>query len=101
MVPLSETTRIDRELEEAQRDLHATLVQVNHKVESVEARLRPEAIMRRNPIALSLVAGAFGFFVGASDESRLLRWAITGVLLGAAVAVSFQGSDNGSKPTTE
>jgi phosphomevalonate kinase len=54
---LSETARLDRELEQARSDLRQTLERVNHKVEAVEARLRPTAILSSNPAILPLVAG--------------------------------------------
>jgi hypothetical protein len=39
MEPQVEAAQLDREIEEAQRDLRDMLAQVNHKVERVEARL--------------------------------------------------------------
>jgi hypothetical protein len=101
MEQLSETAWVDRELEQAQRDLRDTLEQVNHKVEQVEARLRPQAIMRSNPIALPLLAASLGFFVGSDSQSRSLRWLAIGGLLGMALAAAHRGSNNGSNTTSQ
>jgi hypothetical protein len=97
----SETDQLDRELEEAHRDLRETLEQVNHKVERVEARLHPQAIMRNNPVALPLLAGLLGFFAGSDRQPRPLRWVVIGALVGAALAAAHRGSNNGSNGTSE
>jgi hypothetical protein len=99
MEQANESARIDLELKQAQTDLRDTLNLVNHKVERVEARLRPKAIIRTNPVALSLLAGVLGYFAGSERAPRPLRWVVLGALLGAALAASHQGSDNGSKRT--
>lgn len=101
MERLSETARLDRELEQAQRDLRDTLEQVNHKVERVEARLRPQALVRSNPLALPLLAGVLGFFAGSDRQPRPLRWVAMGALLGAALAVAHRGGRNGSNGPSE
>jgi hypothetical protein len=51
MDQVNEAARIDRELEEAQRDLRRTLEQVNTKVERAGGRLRPQALIRSNTFA--------------------------------------------------
>jgi hypothetical protein len=99
MEPQNETARVDRELEQARQDLRETLEQVNLKVEAVEARLRPQVILRSNPMALSLLAGVLGFFAGSDRKMRPLRWMAIGVVLGAVLAVTHQNSDNGSNTT--
>jgi hypothetical protein len=101
MEQLSETAQIDQELEQAQRDLRETLEQVNHKVEQVEARLQPQAIMRNNPAALPLLAGLLGFLAGSDRQPRPLRWIAIGAVLGAALAAAHRGSNNGSNGTRE
>jgi|SRR6516164_920291 hypothetical protein len=97
----SETAEADRELEQAQRDLRETLEQVNHGVEQLEARLRPQAIVRNNPIALPLLAGLLGFFAGSDRQQRSLRWVAIGALLGVALAAAHRGSDNRSNGTSK
>ena len=97
----NETAQVDRELEQARDDLRETLEQVNHKVEKIEARLRPQAIMRSNPFVLPLVAGLLGFFAGSDSKLRPLRWVAAGALLGAALAAASRGSNNGSNGTSE
>ena len=101
MERLSETARLDRKLEQAQRDLRDTLEQVNHKVERVEARLRPQALVRSNPLALPLLADVLGFFAGSDRQPRPLRWVAMGALLGAALAVAHRGGKNGSNGPSE
>ncbi len=101
MEQLSETAQIDRELEQAERDLRETLEQVNLKVEEMEARLQPRAIMRNNPIVLPLLAGLLGFFAGSDRRARPLRWIAIGARLGMARAAAHQGSDHGNDGTRE
>ena len=101
MEQLSETAQVDQELEQAHRDLRETLEQVNHKVEQVEARLQPKAIMRNNPVALPLVAGLLGFLAGSDRQPRPLRWIVIGAVLGAALAAAHRGSNNGSNRTRQ
>jgi hypothetical protein len=101
MEQLSETAEIDRELEQAERDLRETLEQVNHKVEEMEARLQPRAIMRNNPVVLPVVAGLLGFFAGSDHRARPLRWIAIGALLGVALAAAHRGSNHGSDGTRE
>jgi hypothetical protein len=72
MEQLNETSRIDQELGQAQRDLRDTLEQVNHRVEQVEARFRPQAIMRRNPVAIPLLASLLGYLAGRGHQLRPL-----------------------------
>jgi hypothetical protein len=84
----SETARVDRELELAHEGLRETLEQVNQKIHRFEARLRPQAIVRRNPVALPLLAGLLGFFAGCDDEPGPLRWIIVGSLIGTALAAT-------------
>jgi hypothetical protein len=99
MEQLSETARLDRELEQAQRDLRETLEQVNHKVEQV-ALLHPQAIIRSNPVALPLAAGLLGFTAGSDGRPRQLVWVVSCVLLGAALAIAHWGSNHGSNGTS-
>jgi hypothetical protein len=101
MEQLNETAQVHRELEQARDDLRETLEQVNHKVEKVDNRLRPQAIIRRNPVALALLAGVIGFLAGSDRQPRPLRWLVMGGLLGAALAAAHRGNDNGSNGTSE
>jgi len=90
MEQLNETAQVDRELEQARDDLRDTLEQVNHKVEEVGAHLRPQAILRRNSIALALMAAVMEFFAGSDRQPRSLRWLAIGGLLGATLAATHQ-----------
>jgi hypothetical protein len=101
MAQLSETALVDRELDQARHDLRETLEQVNHKVEAIEARLRPEAILRRNRLALPLASGLIGFFAGSDRQPRPFRWLVMGAVLGVILAATHRGNDNGSDATSE
>jgi hypothetical protein len=90
----SQTARVDRELELAHEGLRETLEQVNQKIHRFEARLRPQAIVRRNPIALPLLAGLLGFLAGCDDEPGPLRWVIIGSMIGTALAATHGGTHN-------
>jgi len=101
MEPSNEAARVQQELEQAHSDLRETLEQVNHKVEEVEARLQPQAIIRRNPAALPLLAGLIGFLAGSDSHPRPLRWVALGVALGAALTAAHQRIGNGSNRTKD
>jgi hypothetical protein len=94
MDQFSETARVDRELEQAQRDLRETLEQINHKIVQVETRLQPQAIIRSNPMTLPLLAGLLGFFAGSNN--RRFRWVAIGALTTAALATTHRSSNNAS-----
>jgi hypothetical protein len=96
----SETTRVDRELEQAHLDLRETLEQVNHRIQRFEARLRPQAIVRSNPIAMPLLAGLLGFLAGCDDEPGPLRWVIIGSLMGTALAAGHRSGSSGGNGTS-
>lgn len=99
MEALNETALVDRELQLARDDLRETLEQVNHKVEAVEARLRPSAILRHNPLPLALFAGVVGFLVGSGRGLRPLRWLVIGG--GAVLAAANESDHNGSDTAIE
>jgi hypothetical protein len=96
MEQLNETVQLDREIEHARDDLRDTLEQVHHKVEEVEASLRPMEILRRNSVTLTLLAGVIGLLAGSDRQSRLLRWVAIGGLLGASLAAD-KARDNGKR----
>jgi hypothetical protein len=96
-----ETALVDRELQQARDDLRETLEQVNNKVEAVEARLRPQAILRRYPLPLALLAGAVGFLAGSDRGIRSLRWLVIGGLLGAVLAAVNESNENDSDTAIE
>jgi hypothetical protein len=93
MDQVNQAARIDRELEEAQRDLRRTLEQVNTKVERAGGRLRPHAIIRSNTFALACLAAVLGYFAGSEDRPPRLRWLAIGVLFGSALVASEQFGD--------
>jgi hypothetical protein len=95
MDTLDQMARVDQELEQAQRDLRDTLEQVNHKVEQVEAKFNPLALIRNNPVSLSLLAAVLGYLAGSDGRPRPFHWITLGGLLGAAFAVSRNQDGNG------
>jgi hypothetical protein len=101
MEAINETALADRELQKARSDLRETLEEVNHKVEAVEARLQPRAILRRNPLPLALLAGAAGFLASSDRQLRALRWLVIGGLLGGVLAIATESSENGSDTANE
>ncbi len=76
-----EIPQIDDELQEARRSLQETLLQVNRKVRTMEGRLSPEQLIRRNPVTSSSVAAAAGFLAGAYGDRAAVHGFIVGVLL--------------------
>jgi hypothetical protein len=101
MAQRSEAAQVDRELEEARSDLRETLEEVNHKVEKMEARLRPWGIVRRNPAALPLLAGVLGFLFGSERRPRPLRSIAIFTALGAVLAAAHQDGSDGSNRTND
>jgi len=94
MAAEEELARIDRELDDARRDLRDTLEQVNDKVELAEAELRPVTIVRHHTLAVSCVAAALGFAAGGGLRTLRIEWLAIGALLGSAIMAS-------RKPGTE
>src|SRR5690349_11394671 len=96
MAAEEELARIDRELDDARRDLRDTLEQVNEKVELAEAELRPVTIVRHHTLGVSCVAAALGFVAGGGLQAVRLEWIALGALLGSAIMASRKpGSEDG------
>ena len=80
----------------ARQDLRDTLTEVNAKVERAGGDLRPDHLIESHPVAASLVAGALGFLIGSTLDSRG-----TGPIMIAAVlgfALSIRSSRDTSEP---
>ena len=88
MVAEEELARIDRELDDARRDLRDTLELVNEKVELVESELRPVTIVRHHTVAVACLAAALGFIAGGGFKTLRLEWLALGALLGSAIKAS-------------
>ena len=84
------------ERDEARQGLRDTLTEVNAKIERAGADLRPDHLIESHPVAASLVAGALGFLIGSTIDSRR-----TGPIMIAAVlglALSMRSSSKASEP---
>jgi hypothetical protein len=79
-----EVTRLESDLDEARAELHQTLEQINHKVET--QFLRPDDIVRRHMTLSIGLAGLAGFAAGLSrDRAAMLGAFGTGLLIGFAI----------------
>jgi hypothetical protein len=92
MAAEEELARIDRELDDARRDLRDTLERVNEKVELAEAEFRPVTIVRHHTFAVSCVAAALGFLAGGGLRTLRIEWLGLGALLGSAIMASRKPS---------
>ena len=82
----SDISKIEKELEEARRDLAQTLRQVNEKVEAVGAQLRPESQIRRHAGVAAGIAAAVGFaFAYAPTRLKILGGLAAGAIVGLSV----------------
>jgi hypothetical protein len=76
--------RLHNELEEARRNFHQTVADVNQKVEIVSAQLQPENLLERHLPLAACVVGALGFAAGTNNGGvPILGTLILGGLLGA------------------
>lgn len=79
-----EVTRVENELDEARGELLQTLRQIHRKVDAQV--LRPENILRVNPLMSIGLASAVGFTTGITRD-RLRTFGIFGVGLLAGLAI--------------
>src|SRR5579863_4974610 len=75
------------ERDEARQNLRDTLTEVNAKVERAGGDLRPEHIIENHPLAASLVAGALGFVIGSTVDSRGTGPIMIAAVLGFALSI--------------
>jgi len=75
------------ERDEARQDLRDTLTEVKVKAERAEDGLRPDHLIERHAVAASLVAGALGFLVGSTVNSRRTGPIMIAAVLGFALAL--------------
>jgi hypothetical protein len=75
------------ERDEARQDLRDTLTEVKAKAERAEDGLRPDHLVERHAVAASLVAGALGFLVGSTVNSRGTGPIMIAAVLGFALAL--------------
>lgn len=72
------------QLDDARRDLHDTMTEVDEKLERTGLAVHPGQLVRTHPVAATCLAGALGFLVGAKANPVLGRGMMLG-LLGYAI----------------
>jgi len=75
------------ERDEARQNLRDTLTEVNAKVERAGGDLRPDHLIESHPVAASLVAGALGFLIGSTINSRGTGPIMIAAVLGFALSI--------------
>jgi ElaB/YqjD/DUF883 family membrane-anchored ribosome-binding protein len=80
-------TKLQEQLDEAEKDLQESLSAMNQKVEAADPRLPAERVVHEHPLATASLAMAAGFAFG-SEVSRpsLLGALALGVILGREFA---------------
>lgn len=99
MITEEEQAQIQDERDGARQDLRDTLAEVNAKVERARDDLRPNHLIETHPVAACLVAGSFGFFLGAKANNqgvgRLMFAAILGFILLKRLSLDESGHNGG------
>ena len=95
MTTEGEISKNQDERNEARQDLRKPLTEVNAKVEHAGRDLRPDHLVESYPVAASLVAGAFGFFIDSTVKYRVTGPIVIATLLG--FALSRRSSRNESR----
>ena len=81
------------ELDDARRDLQATMTEVDEKLGRTELAFHPDHLVRTYPVGASCIAGALGFLVGSKANPVLGR----GMMLALLGYAMWRGlSDGGS-----
>jgi hypothetical protein len=75
------------ERDEALRNLHDTLIEINAKVERVGGELSPTHLVQSHPVATSLLAGTLGFFIGSTIRNRGAGLIMIAAVLGFALSI--------------
>ena len=90
------------ERDEARQDLLDTLTEVNAKVESAGGDLRPDRLIESHPVAASFSAGALGFLIGSTIDSRGTGPVMLAAVLGFALSIrsSREASEHDGRETT-
>lgn len=91
-----ETAQLQKELEEAERDLRESLSAMNQKVEAISAKL-PAEVVQEHPMAAAGLALAAGFALGSQATRPSLIGALTlGVLFGFGLS-SWRQPERGER----
>jgi len=95
---MTEVARIEDDLARARQDLSQTLEQVNQKVAAVGTRLiRPENLLRINPVLTIGLAAAAGFAVGSTrNRGEKFGAFAVGLLIGIAFRSRTTSKDRSS-----
>jgi hypothetical protein len=85
-------------LEEARRNLHQTVTEVNQKVATVSTQLQPERLVERHLLLAVCLAGALGFATGngggrPTGVATLLLGGLLGALMTEASNHGFRNHD--------
>lgn len=80
------------ERDEARRNLHDTLIEINAKVERVGGDLSPTHIVESHLVAASLVASTLGFFIGSTMRNRTAGPILIAAVLGFALSIRSSGA---------
>jgi hypothetical protein len=85
-------------LEEARRNLHQTVTEVNKKVATVSTQLQPERLVERHLLLAVCLAGALGFATGngggrPTGVATLLLGGLLGAMLTEASNHGFRNHD--------
>ena len=101
-----EQNSIDQdERDAARQDLRDTLSEVNAKVERVGDELRPDHFIEHHSVAAALVAGALGFLIGSTINSRGTGPIMIAGVLGFALSIrssrAASKNDGGKTSSTD
>jgi hypothetical protein len=78
-------------LEEARRNLHQTVTEVNQKVAAVSTELQPERLVERHLLLAVCIAGVLGF---ATGNGRRRSSGVTTLLLGGLLGAMLTEASN-------
>jgi hypothetical protein len=86
MTNQEEISRNQDERDDARQGLRDTLSEVNAKLERAGNEFRPDHLIEGHAVGACLMAGALGFLLGSSINSRVTGPAMIAALLGFALS---------------
>jgi hypothetical protein len=105
MTSQEEISRNQDERDDARQGLRDTLSEVNAKLERAGNEFRPDHLIEGHAVGACLMAGALGFLLGSSINSRVTGPAMIAALLGFAVsrrsASELSENDGRATPSDE
>lgn len=81
-----QNSKIQHECDDAHQDLEDTMHEIGAKFTSAEDGLRPDRLIESHAVGASLIAGAIGFWLGATGTNRATAPMIIAALLGFALS---------------